>query len=94
MSRTSHYNGPVLKTSRSALLGRSWGAAGSGRCASSKGLGQRRIFVAAGWPRREVRHEQAKGETAVAPASPKSLRDSNATLMAPAASPKPKRPRR
>jgi uncharacterized protein len=46
------------------------------------------------WPRREVGHEQPKGETPVASASPKSLRDSNATLMAPAASPKPKKPRR
>jgi uncharacterized protein len=46
------------------------------------------------WPRREVGHEQSKGETPVASASPRSLRDSNATLMAPAASPKPKKPRR
>jgi len=46
------------------------------------------------WPRREVGHEQPKGETPVASASPKSLRDSNATLMAPAASLKPKKPRR
>jgi hypothetical protein len=46
------------------------------------------------WPRREVGHEQSKGETPVASASPRSLRDSNATLMAPAASLKPKKPRR
>jgi hypothetical protein len=46
------------------------------------------------WPRREVGHEQSKGETPVASASPRSLRDSNATLMAPAASLKPNKPRR
>jgi uncharacterized protein len=46
------------------------------------------------WPRREVGREQVKGETPVASASPKSLRNSNATMMAPAASLKPKKYRR
>jgi uncharacterized protein len=41
------------------------------------------------WPRREVGHEQAKGETPVASVSP----DGTAAATAPAAPPKPRRPR-
>ena len=46
------------------------------------------------WPRREIEHERSKGETPVAAALPESLRDSNATMLVPAASLKPKKHRR
>jgi uncharacterized protein len=46
------------------------------------------------WPRREIEREQSKGETPVAAALPETLRDSNATMMVPAASLKPKKHRR
>jgi hypothetical protein len=46
------------------------------------------------WPRREIGREQVNGETPVASASPQSVRDSNARMMAPAASLKPKKHRR
>jgi uncharacterized protein len=46
------------------------------------------------WPRREIERERSKGETPVAAALPESLRDSNATMIVPAASLKPKRHRR
>jgi hypothetical protein len=46
------------------------------------------------WPRREIERERSKGETPVAAALPEGLRDSNAKMMAPAASPKPKKHRR
>ncbi len=46
------------------------------------------------WPRREIERERSNGETPVAVASPESLRDSNATMMVPAASLKPKKHRR
>jgi hypothetical protein len=46
------------------------------------------------WPRREIERERSKGETPVAAALPEGLRDSNAKMMATAASPKPKKHRR
>ncbi len=46
------------------------------------------------WPRREIERERSKGQTPVAAALPESLRDSNATMMVPAASLKPKKHRR
>jgi hypothetical protein len=46
------------------------------------------------WPRREIERERSKGEAPVAAALPESSRDSNATMMVPAASLKPKKHRR
>jgi uncharacterized protein len=46
------------------------------------------------WPRREIERERSKGETPVAAALPETLRDSNARMMVPAASLKPKEHRR
>jgi len=43
------------------------------------------------WPRGEVGREKSSGETPVAEAPHKSLRDSNATMLAPAAALKPKK---